>query len=167
MIEASFDLIASFCSVVFVVLDHDTEAITAALGDRSYTVVHGDADAPMFESIRSGLTTIAAYDSNAPVLLHPGDQPAVLPTTVQHIVEAFAAHPRCAILPRYDDRGGHPVLIPPELLPRIVAFDGHDGLRGFWHTHAARCHRVVVDDPAAAMDVNTPEQYRSLLADRD
>ncbi|MBT4768192.1 MAG: nucleotidyltransferase family protein [Phycisphaerae bacterium] len=161
IIETSFDLLAPFCSSMFVVLDHDAEAITTALGDREYTLVQGDADAPMFESIRGGLQAIASHQSEASVLLHPADHPGVLAATIQKVVDNSVTHPDQAIIPHHGDRGGHPVLVPHTLHARILTFDGRDGLRGFWQSHPDCYHRIAVDDPTMIMDVDTMEQYRS------
>ena len=162
MVEASFDLIAARCSDMFVVLDHEATAIEQSLGARSYSRVQGDGGAPMFESVRVGLLAVAAARGGASVLLHPADHPAVDSETVRRVV---AESVRClgrAIVPRCGDRGGHPVLIPATLQPRIVAYSGEGGLRGFWRANPACMHALAVDDQAMTVDVDTQKQYDHL-----
>ena len=162
MIEASFDLLAPFCAAMFVVLDHDADAISAALSPRSFTEVRADGDAPMFASVCAGLQVIAAEHDDVAVLLHPADHPAVRAGTIQYIIDASDNNPSDAIMPHHGDRGGHPVLIPHTLCTKIIDYDGRNGLRGYWQLHPANWRRITTDDAAATTDIDTPEQYQSL-----
>ncbi len=118
----------------------------------------------MFASVRRGLLAARDLDSRIDVLLHPADHPAVESATVRALFEESLRRPGRAILPEYEGRGGHPVLIPASLHSKILADSGDDGLRGFWKRHAEARHRLPVRDAAVAMDVDTPEQYAALGA---
>jgi CTP:molybdopterin cytidylyltransferase MocA len=159
MVEASFDLISACCESMFVVLDHDEQSIISALGDRPFTKVQGDADAPMFDSVRVGLQAIRAEHRKRSVLLHPADHPAVNPETVRCIVAEAALHSRHAIVPRCGERGGHPVLIPANLHTRIVDSSGEMGLRGFWSANPDGFRPLAIDDHAMTRDIDTQEHY--------
>ncbi|MDP6601137.1 MAG: nucleotidyltransferase family protein [Phycisphaerales bacterium] len=162
MIEASYDLLAPFCAAMFVVLDHDADAITAALAPRVFSMVHGDADAPMFDSIRRGLRAIAAEHTDSVVLLHPADLPAVQQNTVQRMLDESSTTPHQALVPQCGGRGGHPVLIPPGMCEEILGHDGRDGLRGYWELRSDKLRRIEVNDPATTMDVDTMAVYQAL-----
>ncbi|MDP6987098.1 MAG: nucleotidyltransferase family protein [Phycisphaerales bacterium] len=162
MIEASFDLISGCCESMFVVLDHDAASIIAALGGRSFTQVQGDALRPMFESVRSGVRSVRSEHGEVPVLLHPADHPAVSSDTIRSVVEAGAAHPGKAIVPRCDERGGHPVLIPASLLRPLLNYNGEGGLRRFLAARPACSVSLEVDDHAMVLDVDSPSDYDRL-----
>ena len=162
MIEASFDCIAPCCEAMFVVLGHQASAVAGALAPRIYIPVTGSAEAPMFDSLSAGLRAIVASASDAPILLHLADCPAVSQETIRHILQAGQENRTRAVVPRCDGRGGHPVLIPPEMVEQILVADGTDGLRGFWRAEPSRRCYIDVQDAAVGMDADTQACYQDL-----
>ena len=59
---------------------------------------------------------------------------------------------------------GHPTLIASELIDRILADDGRDGLRGALERCGVEMSRIPVEDRGILHDADTPEDYRALLA---
>jgi molybdenum cofactor cytidylyltransferase len=159
LVAAAYDTIAFACDAMVVVLGHDAELVAAALGERSFERVMSDPGAPMFESIRVGLEAARATDPNADVLLHPSDHPDVRRDTVEVLRRARRERSERVFMPLYDNRGGHPVLIPAVLIDRLIAHSGEGGLREFWARHADLCVRIAVDDPGTVCDIDTPDQY--------
>lgn len=158
LVAAAYDAIRGVCGDMLVVLGHDAEAVAAALGGRPYHRVLSDPDAPMFDSIRAGLEAAQRIDSQAVVVLQPGDHPEVAAPTLQALVTAAAGQPDCAVMPEHAGRGGHPVFIPPSVARQVLQVDCRGGLRQFWHDHPELCVRLAVDDASVVRDVNTPDQ---------
>lgn len=161
LVAASFDAVSSACCATIVVVGHEAEAVVAALSERRFAAVRVDADTEMFVSVKAGLAAARVMHSTADVLLHPADQPLVARETIEALVEASAAHPGRAVMPEYNGRGGHPVIIPAELVPRILAFTADGGLRQFWVEHAMQCMRIPVEDAGVVVDIDTPADYES------
>ena len=65
------------------------------------------------------------------------------------------------IAPVYGGRRGHPVLIPREAWPEVVALGPQDTLRTFLRRHASQIHIIEVDDPGIHADIDTPADYDS------
>ena len=164
LIAAAFDCLAGHCDRMIVVVGHDGRSIVDALGKRAFETVQSDADAPMFESIRAGLSAAVRQDGVKVVFLHPADHPKVEAATMQLLIEAQRTNPQAAIMPEYDGKGGHPVLIPINLAEAIEAYDGEGGLRAFWEMHPDTAIRVAVDDAWVVADVDTPEAYERFRA---
>ena len=158
LVAAAFDAVCGVCDSMVVVFGHEAQAVQHALGERSFHVVTGDADASMFESVRAGLTAAQRIGSAADVLLHPADHPEVRVATLSVLIDTGAHYPDRAIIPEHDRRGGHPALIPTSLVTRLVAWSGEGGLRRYWQDHADQCIRVPVDDPSVVYDIDTPER---------
>ena len=156
LVAAAFDAIRAACDEMIVVLGHQSDAVAKVLEKRSFQPVSSDPDDAMFESIRAGLQRAQALAPAAQVLLHPGDHPEVAPDTLRAMINKAAEHPESAILPEYQGRGGHPVLIPPSLSRRLLQETCPDGLRQFWKDHPHVCVRLPVDDPCVVRDVDTP-----------
>ena len=159
LVAAAFDAVADLCDQMVVVLGHAAQAVAKALGHRRFHSAQSSADAEMFESIRAGLAKAQRIDASAEVLLQPADHPEVQPATVQALIEARADHPRCAVMPVYNDKGGHPVLIPAEVIDRLLTASGKGGLRQYWRGHPDQCLRLAVDDPGVVRDLDTLDQY--------
>jgi CTP:molybdopterin cytidylyltransferase MocA len=62
-----------------------------------------------------------------------------------------------AIIPQLADRGGHPVLIPPNISQILIDAECPHGLGQFWLDHPELCYRVPVDDPTVVRDIDTPD----------
>lgn len=160
LIAAAFDSISSYCSKMIVVLGHESQVVSDALKERDFNSVHSDPDAPMYESIRAGLGEASRLDPTTSVLLQPGDHPEVCQTTLEAIREASLAHESRAIIPTVRGKGGHPVLIPPNLLATLITYCGEGGLRQYWVDYPETCLRIEVDDPHAIHDIDRPEDIR-------
>ncbi len=154
LVAASFDAIEKVCDKMIVVLGHRADEVATLLADRPFHRVDSDPDAPMFESIRAGLSAACDLAPNANILLHPGDHPEVANTTLNHLIDVGREHNKCAVLPEHKGQGGHPVLIPPSVLQQILSAKCPQGLRGFWLNHPGHCQRLDVDDPSCIRDVD-------------
>jgi CTP:molybdopterin cytidylyltransferase MocA len=160
LVAVAFDAIARVCDAMVVVVDHEAEAVLAALGDRMfYREVVGKSSQPMFASIQIGLQMAKRIDADADAVLQPADHPQVRLDTLQSLISEGAEQSDRAIMPLYRGRGGHPALIPPNVARLIRNYDGHGGLRQFWIDRPHLCHRLPVDDPGVVFDVDTPSDY--------
>lgn len=156
LIAAAYDSIRPICDDMVVVLGHDAEAVAAALANRQFHSAQSDPDAPMFDSIRAGLEAARSIDPNATIVLQPADHPAVALATLTALTDWSLQPPVQAVIPEYQGRGGHPVLIPPTVAASILEADCPNGLGQFWIDHPESCNRLPVDDPTILRDIDTP-----------
>jgi molybdenum cofactor cytidylyltransferase len=156
LIAAAYDAIRPICDEMVVVLGHAADEVAAALGERASHRVKSTPDVPMFESIRTGLRAAQSIDSNATVVLQPGDHPEVARDTLAALTGWSLQRPADAVIPEYAGRGGHPVLIPPLVSAQLVEADCPHGLGQFWLDHPELCVRIPVNDPAVVRDIDTP-----------
>jgi molybdenum cofactor cytidylyltransferase len=138
-----------------VVFGHDADAVAAALANRAFHRAASDPDAPMFESIRTGLRVAQFIDASATVVLQPGDHPEVEASTLAALVDSSLKRPVQAVVPEYQGRGGHPVLIPARVVEILAAADCPTGLGDYWLAHPELCVRVPADDPMVIRDIDT------------
>jgi molybdenum cofactor cytidylyltransferase len=156
LIAAAYDAIRPICNEMVVVLGHEADAVAAALGDRRFHRAISNPDAPMFDSIRTGLDTARNIDPIATMVLQPGDHPSVAPATLTALLNCSLQRPVVAIVPEYGSRGGHPVIIPPAVAALVIQSDCPEGVGQFWAEHPELCHRLPVDDPTILRDIDTP-----------
>jgi len=159
LVEAAFDSIADVCQAMVVVAGSDSDAIQQVLLPRQFTLATSDSDAEMIDSLRQGLTTAQTIDPAAPILLQLGDHPHVAQSTCESMCREFETNPSQVIIPEYQGRGGHPILMPADVSRMIMQTDMQGGLRNFWRNNVSICRRIRVDDPTVVQDLDTPEDY--------
>jgi molybdenum cofactor cytidylyltransferase len=156
LVAAAYDAIRSICDEMVVVLGHDADAVATALGDRPFHRAESDPHAPMFESIRAGLLVAQRISAEAAVVMQPGDHPEVATSTLETLNNWSLKCPIQSIIPEYGDRGGHPIIIPPNIAALLVEAECPAGLGQFWIDHPDLCRRVPIDDPKVVRDIDTP-----------
>ena len=159
LVAASFDVLAQVCGAMVVVLGHEAEAVSDALGERPRREIVVDPDEDMFESVRRGVAAAATVVHARALWILPADHPAITASTIALMRAAFEAEERI-VIPEFGGRGGHPVLLPRRFAPDIAEHDGRpDGLRGILRARSDQSVRVPVDDPGVVEDVDDPEAY--------
>lgn len=156
LVAAAYEAIRPICDDMVVVLGHDADAVSLALGGRLFRRAASGPHAPMFESIRAGIREAICLDANATVVLQPGDHPEVAISTLNTLTAWSLKRPGQAIIPQHAVRGGHPVLIPSCICTMLLEADCPLGLGQFWLDHPDLCHRVPVDDAKVIRDIDTP-----------
>ncbi len=148
---------------IVVVTGHRAAEVEAALGHTSArAVLNPDyAAGEMLSSIQIGLR--AALDREAAgastaVLLCLGDQPQMEAGTVRAVLAAGLAEDwQRIIIPSYQMRAGHPILLPRWVWPEILA--GTGSLRAAMAAHREDTHYLVVNTPSVLADLDTPADY--------
>lgn len=154
LVAAAFDAVAGACVETVVVLGHRAEDVQEALVPREYHLCLADPDAPMFASVQAGVKVALEHDATRPILLHPADHPEVAPATLEKLLQLAAEHPEWVIIPEYDARGGHPVIIPAGVAQSLLQIDCPRGLGHYWSEHPELCLRVSVEDETVVHDVD-------------
>jgi CTP:molybdopterin cytidylyltransferase MocA len=61
---------------------------------------------------------------------------------------------------------GHPILIPRSLWPLVLSAPKDSTLRDVIRAHSDRIHYVEVDNDSVLRDMDTPEDYQTLIQRR-
>ena len=97
--------------------------------------------------------------------LHPVDVPGVTPSVVQIIAEKARQHPAAVIVPEYQGRPGHPVVLPKALIAELRRTTPTGSLRTWLLAATGRGQeaelvRVPLDDPVVVTDYDDPASLR-------
>ena len=118
----------------------------------------------MLSSILAGLAALggaaALARGDTPLLICPGDLPALLPASVVEMLRRRLAAAAGLAVPLHRGRRGHPLAIAPALIPEIEQLDPERGLRQILDLHPGELLEVEVDDPGCIVDLDTPADYR-------
>jgi molybdenum cofactor cytidylyltransferase len=127
-------------------------------------VVNPHPELGQFSSLRVGLLEVLNRGRDTAIVTLV-DRPAPSRETLQQLCEAYseaAERDKWALIPQYGERHGHPIIIGPALLTRLVASDPTSNARDILHQHQERIEYCVVNDPLVVANINTPEQYADL-----
>ncbi len=145
---------------IVVVLSHRAEEVESSLSDLSLKFAHNpDPDSEMSASIVCGVRHLPR-ECKA-VLIALGDQPAVPPSIIRAVVDEWRSGER-VIIPEFNGRGGHPVLVDLSWRAELLNLDPNQGLRAFFHAHRTLVRRLPVESPYIARDLDTWDDYRTL-----
>jgi molybdenum cofactor cytidylyltransferase len=120
----------------------------------------------MLSSILAGLAALGGPAEvarrGAPLLITPGDLPALRSRTVAELLRRCRAAGAPLGVPSYRGRRGHPLLVAADVAAEIELLDPERGLRHLLDLHPGELLTVEVDDPGCAADLDTPEDYERL-----
>jgi len=143
---------------IVVVLGHRGDDLRAKLTGVRFAV-NPDPDSEMGASIAAGMRELPG-DAQA-TLIALADHPAVPAAVVSTIIEEWTQGARI-VIPTWQGRGGHPVLVDLSLKPELLNLPESGGLRALFESHRETVRRLAVNSPFVARDMDTWDDYRTL-----
>jgi CTP:molybdopterin cytidylyltransferase MocA len=166
-------------TVVEACIDHlaegGVETITVVLGHRAVEMrerlshlpvtfaVNTDAESEMGASIARGVEQLPS-DAKT-ILIALCDQPAIPAEVIRFLISERARTGAPLVVPQYEGRGGHPVLIDGGFREELLRLDAERGLRALFDAHRDEVLRLAVESPYVARDMDTWDDYRALHLD--
>lgn len=111
----------------------------------------------MFDSIRLGVQAVSQQCGR--ILIMPMDMPGIRLETFQKVLAAEGP----VVKTCYQGRSGHPIVIQSDAARKLCAYQGEGGLRGAVQASGLQEILVPVEDRGVCWDVDTPEEYESLV----
>ena len=145
---------------VIVVTGHESDRIAALLATYPVRCVFNPAydHTEMLVSWQVGVRALSAEVQAALVL--PGDHPRLRREVIQDVIAA--QQPGALVIPSYQLKRGHPILIDRAWWPELLALPETVTLRDFIRAHEDQIRYVVVETDSVLKDVDTPEEYEDL-----
>lgn len=148
---------------IFVVLGHREGDIRPALiGQGVQYAINEDYRKGMLTSVKTGLAMLTTNSDAFLVALV--DQPGVSSKIIDTLIEAYAESSRGIIVPTFEGRRGHPVIIDSKYIDDILQLDDEapGGLRAFIEARENDVQTVEVPSRAILEDIDTPGDYERL-----
>ena len=122
----------------------------------------------MFSSVQAGISAVPDCDA---ALLFPADVPLVSSATITGLIHTWEEGEGLPIdnidapfaVPIFEHQNGHPLLIPSVYFSEITTYTGEGGLKAIRNRYAADMIRYDSGDEGCILDVDTPEDYNTLL----
>lgn len=145
---------------IVVVLGHRAEEVRTRIDHLGVGyALNPEPDSEMNASIAVGVAEVASGVKS--LLLALADYPAVPPSVVSTLISEWQ-NGAPLVIPTWQNRGGHPVLIDLRYRTELQNLDPTRGLRALFDAHRTQVKRVPVDSPFVARDMDTWDDYRSL-----
>ena len=114
-------------------------------------------------SILCGLDAVDTPQLEA-VLVTLVDVPLVHPATTRALIQAWRDGGAPLVRPARGEEHGHPVLFDRRLFAELRRADPSRGAKPVVHAHAHDLMNLPVSDEGAFLDLDTPDDYRRILA---
>ena len=145
---------------IVVVLGHRADEVRQKLENHDVTfALNPDPNSEMGASIAAGVRALPTTASATLIALC--DHPAVPASVVSTLIEAWSNGARL-VIPTWQTRGGHPVLVDLSLKPELLNLSASGGLKTLFDNHRSEVQRVEVDSPFIARDMDTWDDYLTL-----
>jgi molybdenum cofactor cytidylyltransferase len=147
---------------VSVVVGQRGALVREALARLTYVrfAVNEEVESEMGLSVARGVEALSV--ETRAVLVALVDQPAVPSEVIKSLVEAWRRTGARLVVPEWQGRGGHPVLVDLSLRAELLSLVTRKGLRALFDAHRAEVLRVPVDSPFITRDMDTWEDYVAL-----
>jgi molybdenum cofactor cytidylyltransferase len=164
VIEACINyLSAGGAEPIVVVVGHNAQQIREHLKNTSVLfALNPDPSSEMGESIRCGVQMLP--ESISATLIALVDHPAIPPDVVKTLIDEWRRNAQL-IIPTWQGRGGHPVLVDLRWRHELETLDPAAGLKSFFQSHADAVRRVPVGSEYVARDMDTWDDYVRLYSD--
>ncbi|HEU5234089.1 MAG TPA: nucleotidyltransferase family protein [Terriglobales bacterium] len=165
-LAGAIQLLQSACDFVVVVTGNNTDLLRPVIYQNSAYVVHNwNPERGQFSSLREGLQAVLDRGRDAACVTLV-DRPPARPETLSALKAEFmntVPEKTWAVIPAFQGKHGHPVIFGREMMEVFLRANPSHNAREVEHHYQSRIHYVPVDDSRVVLNINTPEDYSSLL----
>jgi molybdenum cofactor cytidylyltransferase len=112
----------------------------------------------MLSSVKCGLRNLP-LDLDA-VLVFQGDQPLITPKTINTVIHAYLLSGNGIVIPVYEKKRGHPILIDRKYRDELEKLEAREGLRSLAYKFSYDVLEVDTNDSGIIRDFDTYEEYK-------
>lgn len=165
-LAGAIHLLQSACDFVVVVTGENTDLLRPVIYQNSAYIVHNwRPERGQFSSLREGLQAVLDRGRDAACVTLVDRPPARAETLARLKKEFMSTAPEkiWAVVPEFQGKHGHPVIFGREMMEVLLRSDPSCNAREIEHEYQSRIQYVPVDDSRVGLNINTPEDYSSLL----
>jgi len=111
----------------------------------------------MLSSVKCGFESLPVDFRAAMIFL--GDQPMAETSVINKMIRTYDDSGKGILVPVFNNKRGHPLLVDRRYRDEISNFDDPDGLRGLLRMHPDDIQEVDTENPSVLMDIDTKEDY--------
>lgn len=165
-LAGAIQLLKGACDFVIVVAGNNTDLLRPVVYQSSGFIIRNpNPEMGQFGSLRLALQAVLNRGRDA-ACVTVVDRPPAQAATLAKLKNEFlrtVAEGTWAVVPQFNGKHGHPVVFGREMFEEFLRADPSSNARDVEHQNQSRVHYVEVDDPRVTMNINTPEDYATLL----
>lgn len=115
----------------------------------------------MLSSVKCGFNNLP--DDFRAAIVYLGDQPAISTSITDILIKSYNDFGKGIVLPVYNKRRGHPLLIDRKYRDEIVALEGTESLKEILRRHNNDIYEAETQEQAILKDIDTIEDYKNEL----
>ncbi|MGH0054449.1 MAG: nucleotidyltransferase family protein, partial [Sphaerochaetaceae bacterium] len=144
---------------IVVVTGVEASEVKYSLSGRGVVFLYNEAyqDPELFDSVRIGLEFLKNISER--IVFAPVNVPLFSPGTLWMLLAAQGD----IIIPSYNHKGGHPIVVANNTIPNILSYQGNEGLRGALGTMEERKRWVNVSDAGILLNVHQTDELKNHL----
>lgn len=123
-------------------------------------VINPDYKQGQLSSLQSAIRLLQADVDCDGMLVHLVDHPYIDPNLVRSMIEKFAATQKLIVVPRHEDKRGHPVIFSHRLFQELLDAPVNEGAKAVVNAHRAETLELQTAEVGITVDIDTPELYR-------
>lgn len=128
------------------------------ISPRIRLVNNPDCDRGMGSSVKAGLRSLVSVP--AAVFISPADIPLIKKETIDKMIGAFAE--KSIVIPTFQNRKGHPVLLDASYIPACLAEEKEKVLYEVIKKNQGAVIYLPVEDKGILLDMDTMEDYEAM-----
>jgi molybdenum cofactor cytidylyltransferase len=149
---------------IMVVLGHNGAEMRERISDLQVDLVINPAyKQGQLSSLAAAIRSIEAGNDSERVdgiLVHLVDHPYIDADLVNLMIDRFYETKKLIVVPRYQNRRGHPVIFSKALFGELLAAPLDQGAKAVVHAHREDTLEIDTNYEGAIIDIDTPEEYR-------
>jgi len=150
--------IQSKADKTLVVLGSDEDKVREKIDDLPVKItVNTNFREGMLSSIQWGFESLP--ENTRAVLVVLGDQPSISSSVINKIIDGYNQTEKGIVLPVYNKKRGHPVLIDMKYRDEVKQLSSDIGMHELIHNHAEDVLEVEVGTQRILNDIDTVEDY--------
>lgn len=153
-----------FCDITIVVAGRNEPALRPVVYACGASIICNPVpERGQFSSMQTGLQEVLNLGRDS-AMITPVDRPPPRSGTLNVLVNAFASreHGVWAIVPEYDGKHGHPILIGREMMEAFLRAPATGNAREIEHANQNRIRYLAVKDALVTTNIDTPNDYATL-----
>jgi len=161
ILSSAIQALSQVCDLVIVVAGNNASALEPVVyGGGAFLVRNPQPELGQFSSLQTGLHDVLNR-GRGDAMVTLVDRPPASAATLSRLADEFhkKAHGVWAIVPEYQGKHGHPILIGREMMEAFLRAPVTANAREIEHANQERVAYFPVEDAAVVANVDTPEEY--------
>lgn len=142
---------------IVVIGSHKNEVIEELNSLNIDLIENGRFEEGMLSSIQTGIKAVDEESDGVMILL--GDQPMVSINIINRLIATFQKSNKGVIIPTFNNKRGHPVLISKKYWKQIKDLNPAIGLRELMMNNTHDMLEIKMENDVILKDIDTPEDY--------